>query len=239
MKREQRRQKQRDIVREDILDRARELFVSNGFEDVSMRQIAERVECSPGTIYLHFPDKEALFRELCHRDFAQLVDAFRRVKEIADPIKRLRSCMRAYIQFAVDHPNHYRFMFLTSHPVELTGEELARRGNPRESAYGFLLSLVRSAIDAGAFRADYRNAKLIAQTLWAAAHGVASLQIARANDPWIVWEPLQERSTAMIDGMIGCGFARKRPHDPLAPRSKQHHSPRRPANRKESQTWER
>src|ERR1700739_1339574 len=109
---EERRQRERDEVREKILDGARELFVECGYEGVTMRKVAERIEYSPTTIYLYFADKETLFRELCSADFRKLAASFQNVALIADPVERLRACARAYIQFAMEHPNHYRLMFM-------------------------------------------------------------------------------------------------------------------------------
>ena len=60
----ERRERERSETREKILDTARELFVEEGFDGVSMRKIAERVEYSPTAIYMHFADKEQLFMEI-------------------------------------------------------------------------------------------------------------------------------------------------------------------------------
>jgi len=199
---EQRRQRERDEVREKILDGARELFVECGYEGVSMRKVAERIEYSPTTIYIYFADKEALFRELCSADFACLAESFQELSQLPDPNVRLRACAWAYIQFAIDHPNHYRLMFMAPHPTAPTEADLARKGNPSEDAYAFLRQLVCSAMEAGSFRPEYRDADLIAQTLWAAVHGVASLEITQGCETWIQWAPFRERTNAMLDGIM-------------------------------------
>jgi AcrR family transcriptional regulator len=200
---EERRQRERDEVREKILDAARELFVECGFEGVTMRKVAERIEYSPTTIYLHFADKETLFRELCRADFAQLSESFQKLALIPDPLQRLRGCALAYIQFAVDHPNHYRLMFLTPHLPHPSQEEVPEgKGNPNEDAYAFLYQIVSSVIDAGLFRPEYNDAHLICQTLWASVHGVASLEITQKCDAWVDWAPLSDRSQTMINGIL-------------------------------------
>jgi AcrR family transcriptional regulator len=199
---EERRQRERDEVREKILDGARDLFVECGYEGVTMRKVAERIEYSPTTIYLYFADKEALFQELCSADFARLAGIFQSVALIPDPIERLRACARTYTQFGIEHPNHYRLMFMGPHPVGPTEEDLAHKGNPQEDAYAFLLSIVTSAIDEGVFRPEYRDAHLVAQTLWAAVHGVISLHIAHGGESWANWAPLQQRADTMLDGIL-------------------------------------
>src|SRR6478672_5618627 len=201
---QERRIREKSEVREKILDAARDLFVTYGYDGVTMRKVAARIDYSPTAIYLHFADKESLFREVCHQDFNRLSEAFRDLVNIKDPHERLAACGRAYVEFAVANPNHYRLMFMTSHPksLKLTDEELARRGNPNEDAYAFLLQLVRDSLEAGAFRPELTDPQLIAQTLWAAVHGVASLDIVMDQDQWIDHRPLADRQRAMMDALM-------------------------------------
>ena len=62
----ERRDREREEIRTRILDAARELFATEGYEAVTMRRIADRIEYSATAIYFHFRDKEALLQELCH-----------------------------------------------------------------------------------------------------------------------------------------------------------------------------
>lgn len=200
---EERRQRERDEVREKILDGARELFVECGYEGVTMRKVAERIEYSPTTIYLYFADKETLVRELCTEDFGSLSKAFQSVASIADPLERLRGTARAYVEFAKNYPNHYRLMFMSAIPKGPSEEALARKGNPNEDAYAFLRATVVAGIDAGCFRSEHKDADLISQTLWAAVHGVASLEITnKCDQSWVRWASFQERSEMMLDGIL-------------------------------------
>src|ERR1700743_408836 len=98
----ERRERERAEVREKILEAARALFVSEGYEAVTMRKIAERIEYSPTAIYLHFKDKETVLRELCDTDFLALAKKFERIGRIADPIERLRKAAQAYTGFGLD-----------------------------------------------------------------------------------------------------------------------------------------
>lgn len=97
----ERREHKKAGTREKILEAARELFISKGCDGVSMRQVAERIEYSPTAIYLHFADKEELFRELCYRDFKRLAQIFQNLGIYTDPIARLRQIGRAYIEFGI------------------------------------------------------------------------------------------------------------------------------------------
>lgn len=200
---QERRERERTETREKILDAARELFISEGYDGVSMRKVAERIEYSPTAIYVHFQNKEELFLELCHADFRRLASSFARFAEISDPVERLRAIGRAYIIFGLENPNHYRMMFMTAHPqIPEHAEQEMGKGNPEEDAYAFLRMTVEEARRAGAFRPELTDTELIAQTLWAGTHGVISLQIAKGEDDWVPWRSLEERSELMLDGIL-------------------------------------
>jgi hypothetical protein len=108
------------------------------------------------------------------------------------------------MQFGLENPNHYRMMFMTSHPP-LADEEMEKnmgKGNPEEDSYAFLQQTVRAAVNAGAFRPELTDVDLIAQTLWAGVHGVVSLQIAKCDDDWVPWRSFKDRAELIIDGLI-------------------------------------
>jgi AcrR family transcriptional regulator len=196
----ERREREKSETRDKILDAARELFVTEGFEGVSMRKVAEKIEYSPTAIYVHFADKQELFRELCHQDYARLAEVFQSSVMSTDPIERLKQIGAIYIDFGTRYPNHYRFMFMTPHPPhEPDEEDREMMGNPEMDAYAFLKWAVQQAIDAGCFREELTDAELISQTLWASVHGVISLHIAKGCDPWVEWRPLQDRAEMMPD----------------------------------------
>jgi len=199
----ERRERERTELREKILDAARELFITDGYEGVSMRKVAEKIEYSPTAIYIHFTDKEDLFRQLCQEDFAKLAEVFQQGGEISDPVERLRRIGRIYAQFGQRFPNHYKLMFMTPHPpLELNQREYEIRGNPESDAYAFLKQAAEEAIRGGCLRPELTNADLISQTLWAAVHGAISLNIAKGNEGWVEWRPLEERIEATLDVVL-------------------------------------
>jgi len=198
----ERREREREEVRTKILDAARELFATEGYEAVTMRKIAERIEYSPTAIYLHFKDKESVLREICEADFLSLAQNFGAIAEIADPVERLRATGLAYAEFAITHPNHYRLMFMTPHPHPDEEEMEISKGNPEEDAYAFLKGTVAEAIAAGRLRPGLEDAELVAQTMWAGMHGVVSLQIAKSEDDWVEWREISERTRLMNKVLI-------------------------------------
>ena len=196
----ERREREKSETRDKILDAARELFITEGYEGVSMRRVADKIEYSPTAIYVHFADKNELFRELCHRDYARLAEVFQSSVISTDPVERLKQIGAIYIDFGTHNPNHYKFMFMTPHPAhELDEMDLEMVGNPEKDAYAFLKWAVQQAIDAGCFREEVRDAEMVSQTLWASVHGVISLHIAKCNDVWVDWRPLRDRAEMMLD----------------------------------------
>ncbi|HEX3321710.1 MAG TPA: TetR/AcrR family transcriptional regulator [Terriglobales bacterium] len=207
----ERREREKSEVREKILDAARELFIREGYEGVSMRMVANKIEYSPTAIYGHFADKEDLFLQLCHEDFLRLAGSFNQLAQIADPIERVRQLGTAYVEFGTKFPNHYRMMFMTPHPRVIDTPEIEERmgkGNPEEDSYEMLRQTVAEGIQAGAYRKDLTDPDLVAQTLWAGVHGVISLEIAKKEDNWVNWCPIDERARIMLDGLLH-GLLRK------------------------------
>ena len=124
----ERRERERGEVRRKILEAARELFMAEGYERVTMRRIAEGIEYSPTTIYNHFTDKDDLVNALCHEEFSRLFGALALGAPARDPVEWIRQIGRAYAAFGRANPNHYRFMFMTQ---VREGHEVSEPGHPR------------------------------------------------------------------------------------------------------------
>ena len=194
----ERREREKQELRQQILDVARELFAREGYESVTMRKIAEAIEYSPTAIYLYFKDKEQLLNELCHADFQTLAREFQKIAEVRDPIERLKKTGLSYIEFGLRYPNHYRLMFMTPRPPH-TPEMEADKGNPEKDAYAFLKVIVTQCIKAGMFRKEFCDVEAVSQMLWASVHGIVSLRIAKGCEEWVEWVPIQRLGDMLID----------------------------------------
>jgi AcrR family transcriptional regulator len=199
----ERKEREHAEIRESILDAAREMFVADGVDAVTMRAIAKRIEYSPPVIYSHFADKHALIQELCYRDFRALAQAFGRIGRIDDPVERLRRIGRAYVDFALDHPEQFRFVFMTlKSPEDAKASHAAADANPEENAYAFVRNAVAEGIAAGRFKPEFSDVEELTQITWAAAHGVVALHLAKANDPWIDWRDARRTAAKLIDATL-------------------------------------
>jgi AcrR family transcriptional regulator len=205
----ERREREKQELRQQILETARAMFATQGYEAVTMRKIAEAIEYSPTAIYLYFKDKEELINQLCQTDFRTLAHEFQTIALITDPVERLRKTGLSYVEFGLSHPNHYRLMFMTPHPKTPPEAGLAR-GNPEEDAYAFLKVIVKQCIEAGLFRERFRDADAVAQILWAGVHGIVSLQIAKGEENWVDWRPVRELARQLIDMQLNGLLKRRR-----------------------------
>jgi len=175
----ERRKREKENLRQEILDAARQLFVKNGFENVSMRQIAEKIEYSPTTIYLYFKDKDELFQSLCEETFTKLEHELEAIKAAGlDPVLSLRKGAEAYIRFGLQHPHHYRLVFMTEHPPRPDGE-CRIKGTPGDKAFGYLLEVIAYGVEQRLFRQS--DPMLLAISAWATLHGITALLIIKGK----------------------------------------------------------
>jgi len=188
--------REKESLRQEILDAARQLFLKNGFENVSMRQIAEKIEYSPTTIYLYFEDKEALFQSVCEETFAKLERGLAAIaRDNPDPVVCLRKGTEAYIRFGLRFPNHYRLTFMTSKPHK-PNVAFQFSGMPGERSFQYLLEVISKGIEEKKFRNS--DPMLLAQTAWTAMHGITSLLITAEAFPWVDRDVLIESTVETL-----------------------------------------
>jgi len=122
----ERQERDREAVRRAILDAARDLFVSEGYDNVSIRKIAERIEYSPAAIYGYFPSKDDIFFALAEEGFRLLGDPAgpehqEHLKGLA-PLERIRSIFWRWYEFSRQHPQYFELMFLDRSVPRITQE---------------------------------------------------------------------------------------------------------------------
>jgi AcrR family transcriptional regulator len=109
----ERQEREREAVARSILDAARELFVAEGYQNVSIRKIADRIEYSPAAIYSYFPSKDDIFFALAEEGFHLLFSsADRDIDPGADGLDALRRPFWHLYQFSRRHPEYFALMFL-------------------------------------------------------------------------------------------------------------------------------
>lgn len=194
---QERRARQKENLRQEILDAARDLFVREGIENVSMRRIAERIEYSPGTIYLYFNDKAEILRTLCEETFFKLDQKLRAIQDDrGDTLGALRRGLRAYIEFGLQNPNHYLVTFVLAGPALYESGQEQKMRDAGLCCFNNLRSIVRKCIEENLFRlADVEETS---QVLWAGIHGITTLLITKPGFPFVEQTRLVERVVEVL-----------------------------------------
>jgi len=178
----------KENLRGEILDAAREMFVAEGFANVSMRKIAEKIGYSPTTIYLYFKDKADLLHQICEESFAQLARNILSIQHLsANSLEKLRMGLREYINFGLKHPSHYEIVFIVPLKVSF---EVGYEDSQGKIAFETLRHNVSQCVDDKLLKNN--DVELISQTLWAGIHGVTSLLITHCDFPFVEREKLVE-----------------------------------------------
>ncbi len=164
------------------------LLKTNDADAISIRAIATAVRVTPPSIYMHFESKEQLILAVCEREFEVFGALLAEASEgISDPVEAVAAMGRAYVKFGLEHPEQYRFLFMSPKPEWAVSDHRSKD----LSGFGRLVELVERCIAVGAFTAG--DAFAIACGLWTAVHGVTSLLIANPHFPWPPIDDLVEQ----------------------------------------------
>ncbi|MBS1493708.1 MAG: TetR/AcrR family transcriptional regulator [Bacteroidetes bacterium] len=168
----ERKIKDKEKIKEKILQAAIKLFVKDGFDNVSMRKLSEKIQYSPGTIYLHYKDKESILFELHTIAFQKFYAALSNALDERNPIKRLEQLGQNYLEFAWQNPEYYDLMFINNCVSASIAKEDEWIGM---DSYGLLHQTINDCAEHGYIsKHDVETATF---SMWAFVHGIASLVI--------------------------------------------------------------
>lgn len=173
---------QREDLRERIVEAARDIVSEQGLDALSMRALAVRIGHSPGTIYLHFQDKDELLRSVMSEGFKRLGESMQReiekVGEEAAPLERYAATGRAYARFALENTGYFRAMFEMPGVAQLEACPEVPESEPdgaEARSYEFAVELLRQASERG--EADVGDPQRAAVVGWGLVHGLTSLYV--------------------------------------------------------------
>jgi AcrR family transcriptional regulator len=169
----ERKAKEKENLRALILQAAMRLFVEKGLESTTIRNIAETIDYSVGTVYVYFKDKSAILHALHSEGFLELGGAMRILFEVSDPMERLHAMGRIYLRFALENPAMYDLMFNQKEPIEFVQAINAETWNEGAVTFSLLRSTVQDCIAAGHFSGH--ELEPLAVLIWSTVHGMCSL----------------------------------------------------------------
>jgi len=200
----ERRAREKEALRQSILDAASQLVVEQGHQSLSIRKIAEKIEYAPSTIYLYFQDKYEILASICVEVFDQLSAMLQELQETEpDTLTMIKKGLRCYVDFGLANPSYYMVTFLTPWTELPADHPVAENRGPDEAgvrAFGYLCQGIQKGIDEGIFRNE--NAHMLGQATWLAIHGLTSGIICMGNDPHFPWVGREELIEGQLDLLI-------------------------------------
>ncbi|HVP94607.1 MAG TPA: TetR/AcrR family transcriptional regulator [Methanoregulaceae archaeon] len=177
----ERKKREKEQRKKEIIDAAETLFFSREYDDVSMDEIATIAELNKATIYLYFKNKEALFSTIVLRGIRILNEMYRECREIKVPgVTKIALLEETYYRFTRQHPDYQRL-------IRYYGVERFSKENPGfdeiqkefSMSRDFWQDAVREGIDDGTIRNDL-NPFLLTTYLMITLMGVLSV-----TRPWL------------------------------------------------------
>jgi len=164
----------RETTRRAILDAALDLFISHGYGQTSIRNIAARVEYSPGAIYGYFASKDEIFYALAEEGLRDLGARELADTPGADAVEDVRASAWRLYEFSKDQPQYFALVFLDRHVPRVSKEyeRFAFISEMRSRA----MARVERCIREGLFPPT-THAEVALRLLWAPIVGIAALRL--------------------------------------------------------------
>ena len=184
----------RPTLRDQVRDTARDLFAREGYESVSMRRIGAEVGCSPMAIYRHYANKVELLLSICEETFNRMIQLLDQIRlKPGTSLEKLRSCVRAVVDFHISHPNHYKVTFMTVMPPGPVAERKVAIG---QRVMDRLRAGVRECAEVKGLKIDV---EMTAQIIRVAIHGLASSLITTGQCyPWKDPERMNDEMLGLV-----------------------------------------
>lgn len=189
----ERKERDKQEMKELILSAAKKLFIKEGFSNVTIRRIADEIEYSPATVYLYFKDKNSILYALQAVGFQELFGRMKVLEAIKNPAEKLRASGRVYIDFALENPELYDLMFIMMAPMD--ADECEDEWKLGMSSYEVLQKIVQQNVDEGYLKT--KDAQVACFALWSMVHGAVSIFI-RNRAPLM----MKDQRPQVIEGIL-------------------------------------
>lgn len=210
-KSETRRERERDEMTARIKDVAREMFVKDGYEAVTLQKIADVMEYTRPFLYRYFRDKNEILISIVLEDMEALHSELLKCASIEDPLTRLREMARQNVLWAVAHPNHYLLLYSEAWVKQEESIRVMADIPLEREPLVLCFKAVEELIERKKVKPQHCDVALIARTLWAAVHGIIMLHITMSGyDKKLIRDLSPSILTcldAMMDGLM-TGFLR-------------------------------
>jgi TetR/AcrR family transcriptional regulator len=182
----ERKEREREHRREEIIDAAQKIFFQKGLAIATMDEIAEAAELSKGTLYLYYKSKEDLYLAVMTRGIDILWEMFNNVlSDDNQTLKAIANLGEAYYEFFKQHRNYYRMLHFFENPQlhkQVSEEMLQSCAGHNRKVWAVVIDLIQRGIDEGVIQPDI-DPKQAAVILWASSNGLMR-QMDREDNYW-------------------------------------------------------
>lgn len=171
----ERKAREKEALKMLILKGAKKLFLERGIEQTTIRNIADEIDYSVGTVYVYFKDKNAILHDLHSIGFQELGGYFIELFAIKDPMERLKKMGFTYLKFAMENSEMYDLMFIVKAPMEFIESTEKAAWNEGVDTFNALKRTVEECMNEGHFEGHALEA--LSFMIWSLVHGMCCLEI--------------------------------------------------------------
>lgn len=171
----ERKEREKEHRRDEILTAAQGVFFDKGLQSSTMEEIAEAAELSKGTLYLYYKSKEDLYLAVMMRGMGVLHDMFAEAKEHAShPIDALQRIGDTYYRFFLEYRNYFRMFHFFEHPQfhkQVSEDMHTTCSEENHRVWNLVISVIQQGMDEELIRRDL-SAPEVAVLLWSQANAI-------------------------------------------------------------------
>lgn len=171
----ERKAREKETLKMLILQGAKKLFLERGIEQTTIRNIADEIDYSVGTVYVYFKDKNAILHDLHSIGFQELGGYFTELFAIKDPMERLRKMGFTYLKFAMENSEMYDLMFIVKAPMEFIESTEKEAWTEGADTFDALKKTVEECMNEGHF--EGHSLEALSFMIWSLVHGMCCLEI--------------------------------------------------------------
>jgi TetR/AcrR family transcriptional regulator len=181
----ERREEEKERRRSEILAAAEKLYTKEGWDAVTMDQVARSARLSRALVYVYFRDKEDLLFAIGDRAMQLLKSRFEAAAAAPGTgLQHVEAIGRAYMGYALEFPHYFdvcsRFQSHTMGSEPSANETMCQRAG--DQVIGTVVGVIKAGIRDGSLRKDIGDPLMLAFSLWAFTHGITQLVMAKSAD---------------------------------------------------------
>jgi AcrR family transcriptional regulator len=169
-----RKAQDRKVLKNKILDAASNIIISEGFEKLSIRKIADAIEYSPAVIYNYFRDKAEIVSYIISDNSSKIIRILKKIQiDEQNPDNTLREGLNEYIKFVLEHPEQYRAVIMSDTVIMNQTTGMMHKGVAEEKqTINYIKKIIILGVEKETF--EQGDEELLAQIIWASTYGLLS-----------------------------------------------------------------